>query len=896
MSSGAPPSSFLVVDPWFFESLDRYDPIRSHFFDTVRKRLPSSWKIHHKAAWYSCSPPNETLPEQGWKIHISSVPETASQILEAILPLLAEKAVAFKFAVDRPILDRMNSKNWPRGASGKFVTIYPRDGNLFHELLPKLALATASYLGPYILSDRRYSNSKVIFYRYGGIKARRVLETAGTFISVLRSPEGEDVPDVRAAYFHLPPWVSDPIAAPSDSLALPELKDGRYRVQKALNFSNSGGVYVAIDRQTDQQVVIKEARPYTQADETGHDAQDLLRKEHRLLDLLKDTCIGPRPIDLFTDWEHLYLVEEYVAGDTLAESALRADIHRSPNPSMEDYEFAVLRFLGILRQLTHAVSALHKRGVVFGDISPRNILIDAGLERLTLIDFEGATELRMKRELRIVTPGFVLPGERSSETEDGSGDSFAIGAIALFLLFPNIPLTRLDPSARFRLLHEAVKEYQIPDELAGALKSLLSDVPAQRLPPELFLIVLEETQPWRIGPREFSLPDPQGAQASMEASLRFTAACLDYTRSDRLAPADYRVFTTNPLSVMYGASGIAHAFHALRGRCPEDILDWIVSCNIAEETCPPGLFIGMSGIAWTLLDEGRQDIAVKIMSSALTHPLRYLSHDLFGGESGLGLACLRFFRCTGTQAYLSEAEAIARYLLGRAMAVGDFLCWERQNGCPVGLLHGASGVALFLLTLADFTANEEYRHQGEKALDFDLAQAAHTPWGGISFPSQAGAKWPLYSDLRYGGAGIGMVVARCCLRVASARYRDFLDGMAKDAARKFAPRPGLIGGLAGFGYFLLEAHDVTGDERFREAAWHVRSGLKMFEIDYQGSLAYPGEGLLRLSCDFATGGAGIALFLNRLTTGRRSHLFLDPSGWGTPATTRSPAMRGTIEL
>ena len=64
-------------------------------------------------------------------------------------------------------------------------------------------------------------------------------------------------------------------------------------------FSNSGGVYKAIDESTQKEVVIKEGRPYTNISNRGLDAIQLIKKEHRLMSLLSGTEVAAEPLDFF---------------------------------------------------------------------------------------------------------------------------------------------------------------------------------------------------------------------------------------------------------------------------------------------------------------------------------------------------------------------------------------------------------------------------------------------------------------------------------------------------------------------------------------------------------------------------------------------------------------------
>ena len=62
-------------------------------------------------------------------------------------------------------------------------------------------------------------------------------------------------------------------------------------------------------------------------------------------------------------------------------------------------------------------------------------------------------------------------------------------------------------------------------------------------------------------------------------------------------------------------------------------------------------------------------------------------------------------------------------------------------------------------------------------------------------------------------------------------------------------------------------------EHVRRLGWHA--------VDYGGDLAFPGEKLLRLSMDLATGTAGVLLALGAALHDRPVHLpFLRPASGG----------------
>ena len=82
-------------------------------------------------------------------------------------------------------------------------------------------------------------------------------------------------------------------------------------------------------------------------------------------------------------------------------------------------------------------------------------------------------------------------------------------------------------------------------------------------------------------------------------------------------------------------------------------------------------------------------------------------------------------------------------------------------------------------------------------------------------------------------------------------------------------------GLSGLGQFMLDLRDLFGDTRCEEAARKMADTIRLFEVPRAHGTAIPGEGLMRISCDWATGGAGVGLFLHRLQAGADAPFMVD---------------------
>ncbi len=870
---------YTLSHPEFYESLDHYRVDEDAYYRGVRTVLPKEWRIIRNSIWFHCIAPSHPLLNQGWKIHVSAVTQNVSDTLNAVLPVLLRHGCSFKFAADPSILYLLLSKQWARGGSGKFITIYPRSTEHFNELIEQLHQATLHLEGPYILSDQRYKDSKCIFFRYGGISPNSELKVKGDRYPYLLDPDGEKVPDQRHPYYHTPKWVEEPVfaktATPGDDRL--SLRDGRYEIESALRHTNTGGIYLARDNETGQPVVIKEARPKTNVDSNGTESVNLLRKEYRLLQKLAGEGIGPLPIDFFEEWEHSFLVEEFLDGMTLRQHAVLHNVTRTAQPTVENADNFYAAFKPVFLSLSGVIHRLEKNGVVFRDLSPTNVLILKD-GRTRLVDFEAAAEVGVDRQSNLFTPGFASADIFDTDTPDYSNDRFSLGALMFAYLMPIHAALGLDDTIHTRFIPLIGKEYGLPESLISLMLDLMDKDPARRPRAEDVARILENPSPVRTPePGLEAHVGPDEVQAVVDGITSYTLKQATLERADRLFPADPTIFVTNPLSVGYGACGTAMALAKLDGEVPESIQKWIIDHPVTAQDYPPGLLLGMSGIAWTLLDLGHAEAARAIVESSRSHPIEP-TFDLFYGLAGQGLASLHFYRTQGRQEDLAHAIACGdRLIEARSLAEdGAGSYWIGPDGLLFGLARGASGIALFLLYLHLATGEEKYLDAGRQALDFDLASAVHMD-GGLLWPNRTGAERTVVPYFEYGSAGVGTVLLRYHRLTGDRRYLELLRGIKRAAIRRYAIFPHKSFGLAGIGDFLIDMANHGIDEAECMAGAHlVARGVLLFRLEREdGGIAFPGDDLWKISCDYLTGSAGIGLFLKRLHSRASPEFLID---------------------
>ncbi|WP_426168619.1 class III lanthionine synthetase LanKC [Pseudoduganella sp. R-34] len=885
---------YSLADKRYYETLTRYQAQHDDFCLGLKRRLPQDWVMQRHELWMHCMPPQYQYPDQGWKIHLSATPAHAPAILNTAAAILVQENVPFKFVADKMLLSLSLGKRWSRGAAGKFMAIYPKDAEQCERLLEALHQATIGFHGPYILSDRRYKDSKVVYYRYGGLRSTRRIGTDGSKTHVILDQDGNYVRDERTPFFNLPAGVVDPFQQDQhmqDGGEEGTLKKGRYKIDSVLAYSNSGGVYLATDRVDGQRVVIKEARPFTNVSTRGLDAVQLLKKEHRILSCLNGLDIAPQTVDFFFDWEHAYLVETYLDGARDFRSymgAVSLSLRTRPEPDAGQKFFT--RFCEVFRQLTAIVQELHRRHIVFGDLSMANVMIsaqpDSDAIKVRLIDFEGAHEAQVDLAAHLFTPGFSPDEFGSRGVTSSDDDLYALGALMMAGLFPMNMLLTLDRSAHKRFLDAMSADFGLPARLRQVIEGLMS--PRDQRP------ALAEVAQALAEP--YSLPAPvirsdafstAGAHAMLEQMMRYIDSTADFERYDRLFPADPEVFSSNPLSLAHGACGIALVQHRVRGRVDSAVLDWIKRIPLKRDAYSPGLYSGLSGIAWFWLELGEEERARATLALAEQHPYLKQSADVYHGAAGWGMTQLRFFEHFREPQYLAAAVSAGEYLLQSREAMAEGQCaWRTPLGLSASYAHGAAGISAFLLYLHLATGRADFLLAGEEGLAWVIAGGVGNEDGGLSWLARDTTP-SLTPYWRWGSSGIARTLLRYWHVTGKEEYAAIIDRAIIDADRKYAIYPGYFFGLAGIAELFL---DLTRFERWREQAEssvaRLFSGVMLYALEEEAGTAFPGESLGRISCDFGTGSAGTALVLHRHLTRCGPSLMVDSLLPGWPAEDR----------
>ncbi|WP_068472182.1 class III lanthionine synthetase LanKC [Saccharicrinis aurantiacus] len=858
---------YCVSNAEYFDTLHNYKERSKDYYTIINKYLHKEWSIQRSDIWYHIVPENIKIPLQGFKIHISATSPNAIDILQLVVPVCIEENVPFKVIIDYNLLNFSNSKNFNRASSGKFITIYPLTLGQFKLLVDKFNELTSKYEGPYILSDKSYKESRTVFYRYGGFINNWQLNVFGEKVPLIKSEDGELVKDSRVPYFQLPEGIKDPF--PTENKANGTfLIGGKFSIKSCIQFSNSGGVYIGENIDTGEKVLIKEARPNVGITADKYlDAIGVLKKEYDILKKLEKTNFSPKAIMIKQEWEHYFLIEEFIEGRLLSSYRALEDIGlllqvNLTNSTLEEF---YSKFTIIAKQIIEAVDLFHKEGIIVGDLAPQNIIVELDTLKIKFIDFEGAYivgDSKCKFDPTF-TLGFGSPEKVQSKRFDFQDDYYAIGAVLYSLILPIQTFFSLSPTAKDTFINDLYNNCKISIDLKQYIMNLMNEYATLDI--KEFLI---KDKSFFTTPKLKTIKlDSSQVETEIKDVLpkitNYILDTIDYHREDRLSPSDYRVFNTNPLSIAYGATGIALHLKENMGRVPDNIIKWILSKDIDNRSYPPGLFMGMSGIAMSLGEFGYDEESIEIMHLALSSNLLFESSDIFYGAGGWGMVCLYFWRNTRDNYFISKAIEAGEYIIKDATVSDQGFYWENiDNETYYGYGSGGSGISLFLLYLYIETKDQKFMDYAIGGINHEISKGVekenYITWERSKDSGLFSPYW------RYGTAGIGSTLIRFYYHTGIKKYKYLAEKASIYVSTKYSILPSQFVGLSGIGEFFLDMYLFTKDDKYREKAFDIADGILSYKIIKPNGVAFPGEELLRISNDFGTGSAGIGLFFSRL--------------------------------
>lgn len=866
-------SAFCVADPSFYDSAvrNRGDDVD---LAVASRPLPEGWSRGELGDWLVYHPAGGDLPPQGWKIHASASLDDAERILEIVWDYCVPRRISFKFIRSLQLLLLRNGKYADRGASGKFVTIYPRDERALEMILTELGARLAGLEGPYILSDLRWDEGP-LYVRYGGFAERWCVGPTGALVLAVVDGDGELVPDRRGPTFSVPPWVPlpaclEPHLAARNAVTVQELP---YRIETALQFSNGGGLYAGSVIESGERVVLKEARPHAGLAVDRADAVTRLEREQRILERLQGLDSVPRIHGSFALGGHRFLALEYIEGEPLRSALVDrfpvTDVEVEPDTARAYTTWA----LDTYRRVEAAVDTVHERGVVIGDLHPSNILIRPDGSPV-LIDFEVSAELAEGQRPTLADPAFMAPRDRSG----ADIDRYALACLRLFMFLPLTRLLILDRAKARDLAREIAAMFPVP---AGFLRDAVRTIVGEDAPTP----ATAQRPPTRAATRPGITAERARWPELRGAIAHGILASATLQRDDRVFPGDIAQFDhpAGGLNLVDGAAGVLYALAAAGAGCFPDHEEWLVrrALHPAPGT-PVGFYDGLHGVAHVLHRLGHRREAHEILAicaGELEGRLDRLGPDLYGGLAGIGLNLAWFADATGDTAHRAAAWRVASALADRLGEETDVAETSGGSNPYAGLVRGSSGPALLFLRLYEQRRDPALLDLAAVALRQDLRRCLSLDDGGLEV-DEGWRSMPYVAD---GSVGIGFVLDEYLRHRDDERFAAAAARTRRTARAHFFIEPGLFYGRAGMILYLARCARLHPDERellTASVAAHIRR-LSWHAITYQGHLAFPGDQLLRLSMDLSTGSAGVLLALAAFLHDTTPSLpFLDGPGAG----------------
>lgn len=250
-----------------------------------------------------------------------------------------------------------------------------------------------------------------------------------------------------------------------------------FQIVRVLKRSARSHIYLAVDKESGERVVIKTPSVDVQANPAALERFLLEEWIARRIDsahVLKP-CVQAR------QRRSIYVVTEYIEGQTLAQWLID-----NPKPDLPSVR-------GILEQVAKGLQAFHRLEMIHQDLKPDNIMID-GTGTVKIIDF-GATRVAGLEEVETpigqinllgaalyAAPEYFL-GEQGTQRSD----LYSLGVIAYQMLSGDFPYGTQVPKSRTRaaqkkLAYKSVlsEEREIPAWVDDAIRKAVEPDPLAR--------------------------------------------------------------------------------------------------------------------------------------------------------------------------------------------------------------------------------------------------------------------------------------------------------------------------------------------------------------------------------------------------------------------------------
>lgn len=250
-----------------------------------------------------------------------------------------------------------------------------------------------------------------------------------------------------------------------------------YQIIREIHATSRSHVYLAIDTETNEQVIIKTPSIDLRSDPAYLERflmEEWIARRINSANVLK-------PCKQTRKRNYIYIVTEYIEGQTLTQWLID-----NPKPDLETVR-------GIVEQIAKGLLAFHRKEMVHQDLRPENIMID-NTGTIKIIDF-GSTRVAgimeisssVERQNLLGTAQYSAPEYFLGENGTSASDIFSLGVITYQMLSGKLPYgaqvaQAKTKAAQNRLSYSSVldDEREIPVWIDDVLKKAVHPNPYKR--------------------------------------------------------------------------------------------------------------------------------------------------------------------------------------------------------------------------------------------------------------------------------------------------------------------------------------------------------------------------------------------------------------------------------
>ena len=250
---------------------------------------------------------------------------------------------------------------------------------------------------------------------------------------------------------------------------------GSYEVSGVVGSGGMGVVLKGYDRSLDRTVAIKVLAPRLAS--SGAARRRFAREARAAATVLHPNVIVIHSVS--NEGALPFLVMPYLRGESLQKRL------------NQNGPLAIDEIVRIAQQIAAGLSAAHDHGLVHRDIKPANILLEGGVDRVTITDFglaRAVDDASMTRSGVIAgTPQYMSPEQARGDAVDSRSDLFSLGSVMYATCTGHPPFRAESSYGILRKITDTeprpIRELQpqIPEWLERLVNQLLSKKPDDRV-------------------------------------------------------------------------------------------------------------------------------------------------------------------------------------------------------------------------------------------------------------------------------------------------------------------------------------------------------------------------------------------------------------------------------